>query len=133
MKFLKLYNDDNSLSDFQCKVDDEIFFKYRIFDYYINPENNEVYRNVKRKQYKYNTFTNTIEEEIIFDRVYLKRMISDYFYKEFTGYNPSFKITFKNKNSLDLRIKNFIFQDLRSYNRLFWRPEKSHLNPNICV
>jgi hypothetical protein len=133
MKFLKIYNENNTLSDWQAIVDNEIFFKFRIYDYYINPENNEVYRNVKRKQYKYNTFTNTVEEEIIFDRVYLKRMISDYYYGEFTGYNSFFKITFKNKNPLDLRITNFTFQDLRSYNKLFWYPERSHLNPNICV
>lgn len=130
MKFLKIYNIDNTLSDYQCKVDNEIFFKFRIYDFYINPENNEVYRNVKRKQYKYDN--GELIEEIIYDRVYLKRMIADHFYKEYTGFNPNFKITFKNKNSLDLRITNFTFQDLRSYNRLYWYPERSHLNPNIC-
>ncbi len=131
MKFLKIYNDDNSLSNSQCKVDDEVFFKFRRYDYYLDDK--EIYRNVYHKRYVYNKFTNEVELKTVKDRVYLKREISDYFYKEFTGYNPSFKITFKNKNPLDLRIKNFIFQDIRSYNRLYWRPEKSHLNPNICV
>ena len=130
MKFLKIYNEDNSLSDYQCKVDNEIFFKYRIYDFYINPENREVYRNVKRKRYVYNN--GELIEEIIFEKVYLKRIIADHYYKEYTGYNTSFKITFKNNNPLDLRINNFIFQNMSSYNHLYWYAEKSHLNPNIC-
>jgi len=129
MKFLKIYESDNSLSNHQCKVDDEVFFKFRRYDYYLDDK--EIYRNVYHKRYVYNKFTNEVELETVKDRVYLKREISDYFYKEYTGFKSAFKITFKNKDCLDLRIKNFIFQDMSSYNHLYWWPEKSHLNPNI--
>ena len=131
MKYLKLYNQDNTLADNQIIVDDNVFDYVKIYDYYYF--NNEVYRNTKRMQYFYNNISDTYTKKIIKDRIYLSKMIAEYLYGEYVGFSKAFKIGYRDGNPFNLCNDNLVFWDNRYYSPSQWYPEKSHLNPCITT